>query len=218
MKTIILLAGSDDDRRMVRPWIAAPGMYAIVESPASGYSLIECLRLDPDLIVACAVADVVTIRQETKSPILAVGLLEPAQQMLAMRAGADDYSSNIEEVTDKIAALLELSRRRRPVCAAGFRLDPRTRRVTSHNASVRLTTNEFAVLEVLMRSAGKIVPRQVLLRDALGLAGPNSPRALEVHVSRLRKKLGYKQDLIRSVRGSGYVFVDGEVVPAGRTL
>ena len=212
MKTIILLTGSDENRRTVRPSVAAPGQYAVVESPASGVSLTECLRLDPDLIIACAVADVAIIRQETKSPILAVGISEPAQQLLAMRAGADDYSSCDDEVPAKIAELLELSRRRRPVCASGYRLDPRTRRVTSHDVSIRLTTNEFAVLEVLMRSAGRIVPRQILLREALGLAGPNSPRALEVHVSRLRKKLGYKQNLIRSVRGSGYLFVDGEPV------
>lgn len=210
MKTILLLPGSHEARQDVRPIVTAPDRYAVVESPASGSSFLECLRLDPDVIVMCAVEDIASIRHHTRSPILAVKLCDPDQQLQALRFGADDYASDIGEIPVKITALLGTSRRRRPVSASGIRLDPRTYCVSKREGSVHLTTNEFAVLDQLMRSAGRVVPRQILLRDSLKSIGPNSARALEVHVSRLRKKLGVTPDLIRSVRGTGYVFVDCE--------
>ncbi len=80
-------------------------------------------------------------------------------------------------------------------------MDPRSRRVVSNGKYVRLTNQEFVLLNRLVRNAGSVVTRTELLQDL-----PNSPRALEVHISSLRKKLGAGPDIIRSVRGSGYLF------------
>ena len=71
---------------------------------------------------------------------------------------------------------------------------------------LELTTIEFDILDLIVRSAGRVVSRHEL--TAAIHQRPASPldRSLDVHVSHLRKKLGRRGDLIRTVRGVGYLF------------
>jgi two-component system response regulator CpxR len=88
----------------------------------------------------------------------------------------------------------------------GVRLDASTRMLTCKGRRVETTTIEFDIIEMLMRSAGRIVSREELI--AVLHHRPASPfdRSLDVHVSHLRKKLGRRGELIRTVRGVGYFF------------
>ncbi|MEN6487927.1 MAG: winged helix-turn-helix domain-containing protein, partial [Smithella sp.] len=75
---------------------------------------------------------------------------------------------------------------------------------------VEVTAVEFNILEMLMRNAGELVTRDALAREVLGR--PLSPydRSVDVHVSRLRKKLASgdgRTERIKSIRGAGYIFV-----------
>jgi DNA-binding response OmpR family regulator len=71
-----------------------------------------------------------------------------------------------------------------------------------------LTALEFDLLVALLRRAGRVIPRATLLREA-GRDDVVGERTVDVHVSRLRKKLG-KPELIKTVRGVGYVLAETE--------
>ncbi len=81
-----------------------------------------------------------------------------------------------------------------------------TRQAWAQGAALDLTTIEFDILELLVRSAGRVVSRSELI--AALHQRPASPleRSLDVHVSHLRKKLGADGQLIHTVRGVGYMF------------
>lgn len=78
--------------------------------------------------------------------------------------------------------------------------------------AVELTGTEFSILELLVRDAGKVVRRDLLYREVLGRRAASYERALDVHVSNLRRKLGPGSDggeRIKTVRGFGYLYLRG---------
>ncbi len=91
------------------------------------------------------------------------------------------------------------------ISAGGVTLHLRSRRAMINGQTTRLTSHEFLILELLVRHSGELITREQLLRSASQM---RSERALEVHISRLRKKLALGPDRIRAVRGVGYVFCD----------
>lgn len=91
------------------------------------------------------------------------------------------------------------------VSAGGVTLHLRSRRAVSNGQATRLTSHEFEILELLVRHSGELITREQLLRKTSPV---QSERALEVHISRLRKKLALGPDRIRAVRGVGYVFCE----------
>ena len=78
-----------------------------------------------------------------------------------------------------------------------------------HGRLLSLTSVEFALLEILLRNAGRIVSREELTEAVLGRKLGPFDRVIDVHVSNIRKKLGASQgaEWIKSIRGSGYQFV-----------
>jgi two-component system response regulator CpxR len=86
-------------------------------------------------------------------------------------------------------------------------LDPAARSVQQNGAIVELTDVEFALLEVLMLSPGKVIEREPLAERVLGRKFSPFDRSLDMHVSRLRKKLGGGEHRIKTVRGTGYQLV-----------
>jgi two-component system response regulator CpxR len=85
-------------------------------------------------------------------------------------------------------------------------LDTASRTVTRDREPVELTDVEFTLLEVLMRSPGKVVEREPLAEQVLGRKFSPFDRSLDMHVSRLRRKLG-SEDRVKTIRGSGYQLV-----------
>jgi two-component system response regulator CpxR len=88
-----------------------------------------------------------------------------------------------------------------------IRMSLGTRTVTCAGVPVDLTSVEFNVLELLLRNAGNVVTREQLAEVALGRPLNPFDRSVDVHVSRLRKKLGCdpgNDELIRPIRGVGY--------------
>lgn len=134
---------------------------------------------------------------------------------LGLELGADDYVSkpfNPRELVARMHAILRRAEIRRieqgPLLIGELELDPAARRLFIAGIEIALTSSEYNVFEVLARSAGKTVTRDVLYREALAReAGPHD-RSIDVHVASLRRKLGEWPDgseRIATVRGVGYV-------------
>ena len=137
-----------------------------------------------------------------------------ADRIAGLDAGADDYLPkpfDPEELTARIRAVLRRVGRfaaqgTETLEVNGLKLSPGTREAWSDGRLLELTTIEFDILDLIARSAGRVVSRHEL--TAAIHQRPASPldRSLDVHVSHLRKKLGGRGGLIRTIRGVGYLF------------
>ncbi len=146
------------------------------------------------------------------APILMLTALDAVGDRVAgLDQGADDYLAKPFAMAELLARIRALLRRqtsdRAPTVRVGdLELDPATRRVTRGGADIRLTTREFAVLEVLARHAGQVLTRDRLIDavwDADFAAGSN---IVEVYIRSLRRKIdgGRRDGLIETIRGAGY--------------
>jgi len=137
---------------------------------------------------------------------------DEADRVVGLELGADDYIAKPFSPRELLARLRAVLRRAQPgavgerLTAAGIVVDVGARAVTVDGAAVELTGLEFDLLVAMVRRAGRVVPRTALLSEAGRDDVQVSERTVDVHVSKLRKKLGDDgQKRIRTVRGIGYV-------------
>ncbi len=137
----------------------------------------------------------------------------PHERIQGLDAGADDYLVKPFDFGELLARLRALLRRGGSAAGpalrvAGLQLDPATQEVRSGERAVALSPREYAILELLMRRAGRVVSRQSIAEHAWPEADA-SWNAIEAHMARLRAKLGGDARVaILAVRGSGYRLVD----------
>jgi two-component system copper resistance phosphate regulon response regulator CusR len=129
-----------------------------------------------------------------------------------LRAGADDYVTKPFAFEELLARVEALSRRPRALAApllrvADLTLDQDTREVRRTAELIDLTPKEYAVLEYLMRHAGKVMSRTLITEYAWGYHFDPGTNIVDVVINHLRKKIDAKHDrkLITTVRGVGYV-------------
>jgi two-component system, OmpR family, response regulator CpxR len=160
------------------------------------------------------------IRNTSKTPVLLLTARgEDVDRIVGLEIGADDYLPkpfNPRELVARIRAVL----RRTQVSDKGgevpdivrvgdIELDPATRTVTQAGKDVELTSVEFNLLQVLLQEAGRVVTREHLVDTVLGRKFSPFDRSIDMHVSKVRKKLGDSDsgtDHIKTVRGVGYIF------------
>jgi two-component system response regulator CpxR len=162
------------------------------------------------------------IRSTSRVPVLLLTARgEDVDRIVGLEVGADDYLPkpfNPRELVARIRAILRRTQtsersgdaRVPEVLHVGdIELDPATRTVRQQGKAVELTSVEFNLLQVLLREAGRVVTRERLVDAVLGRKFSPFDRSIDMHVSKVRKKLGDSEggpDHIKTVRGVGYIF------------
>jgi two-component system OmpR family response regulator len=151
-----------------------------------------------------------------QTPVLFVSALgEVDERVKGLRSGGDDYLAKPYAFSELLARLESVGRRRTTPAGAvpetvlryhDLALDLLARRVTRNGRPIELQPREFKLLEVLMRHAGQVMTRTMLLEKVWDYRFDPQTNVIDVHISRLRQKVdrGYANPLIQTVRGSGY--------------
>jgi DNA-binding response OmpR family regulator len=153
-------------------------------------------------------------RRKAVPVIMLTARVQQQDRIHGLDAGADDYLPkpfDPDELLARIRAVLRRSEATLPsaveaLTIGAIRLNPTTREVWSGDVLVDLTEMEFDLLEMLIRSAGRVVSREEITAALFEREATPYDRFLDVHISHLRKKLEDGRRLIRTVRGVGYVF------------
>ena len=163
------------------------------------------------------------LRAKTTIPVLMLSARgEDVDRIVGLEMGADDYLAkpfNPRELLARVRTILRRSQNgtRGSIDATAVRykvgdveLDSGTYTAYCAGEPVELTVVEFRLLEVLLRNAGRVVIREDLAKEALERALSPYDRSIDVHVSKLRKKLGQGStgsERIKAIRGSGYMYM-----------
>src|SRR6266536_5613583 len=161
------------------------------------------------------------MRTTSRIPVLLLTARgEDVDRIVGLEIGADDYLPkpfNPRELVARIRAILRRVRSKAGepqvpdiIRVGDVELDPATRSVRQKGKPVELTSVEFGLLHVLLREAGRVVTREALVDEVLGRKFSPFDRSIDMHVSKVRKKLGDgdsdTEDHIKTVRGAGYIF------------
>ncbi len=143
---------------------------------------------------------------------------EDTDRIVGLELGADDYlpkPCNPRELAARLRAILRRSRNTGAEAGSAClevgltRVDAAARSATHADRELQLTGAEFNILQALLARAGEVVDKETLSKQALGRALSAYDRSVDVHISKLRKKLTAAggDGLIASVRGAGYQFL-----------
>lgn len=150
--------------------------------------------------------------------IFLTALGEVDERVKCLRAGGDDYLTkpfSFSELLARIEALLRRATDQEESSALqvnGLRMDLLGRVVSRDGNTIELMPREFRLLEYMMRHAGQVVTRTMLLEGVWDYHFDPRTNVIDVHLSRIRQKIdkGYDQPLIHTVRGAGYVLREGQ--------
>jgi len=153
-------------------------------------------------------------RRKDLPVIMLTARVQQQDRILGLNTGADDYLPKPFDPDELLARIRAVLRRTDTANLKGsaliafgdIKLSAATREAWVAGAAVDLTTVEFDLLEMLMRSAGRTVSRDEITAALFEREATPYDRFLDVHVSHLRKKLESSGNLIKAVRGVGYVF------------
>ena len=162
------------------------------------------------------------LRGRTDVPIVMVTARgEEADRVLGLEVGADDYVTKPFSPRELLARIRATVRRVRgqagpaqqTITVGGLVLDPQRMTVVLDGTAIDVTAYEFSILRALAQRPGRVLSREQLLDLAKGSAELSFDRSIDVHVSRLRAKLGddsRSPKILKTVRGVGYLLAGGE--------
>jgi DNA-binding response OmpR family regulator len=198
----------------------ADGARGLLEALSGRYDvvLLDLMLPGKDGLEVCR-----EVRARSDVPIIVLTARgEEADRVMGLELGADDYLAKPFSPRELLARIRAVTRRAKgragppqgQVRVGSLLIDPAARTVVFDGQAVHLTGYEFDLLEALARRAGRVLTREQLMELARGNAEEAFDRSIDVHVSRLRQKLGddpKRPRLIKTVRGSGYLLAgEGE--------
>lgn len=219
---VILVVEDDDDiRELVAFSLEEEGYH--VEQAADGLRGQEMAEtLKPDLIVLDLMLpgrDGLSVCRELNKhaaesmpcPILMLTARgEEMDRIIGFEYGADDYvvkPFNIRELMLRVRAILRrrnMDTGKRVITRHGVSLDQQGRRVSIDGRTLELTALEYRIFEDFFLNAGRIRTREELLSSVWGYQFEGYERTVDVHIARLRRKLGDAAQYLETVRGMGY--------------
>jgi DNA-binding response OmpR family regulator len=162
------------------------------------------------------------IRATSHTPVLMLTARgDDVDRIVGLEMGSDDYlpkPCNPRELVARLRAILRRSQQAAIsgtdappaiLCVRDLEVHPASRRAIRGGEVLSLTSTEYNLLEVLIRNTGRVVTKEDLSEQALGRKLTHYDRSIDMHVSKLRRKLGSGPDgqpLIQTVRGIGYQF------------
>ena len=217
---VVALEGAD-----YRVWHAADGQEArgYMDRARPDLILLDLMLPDMDGLVLCSV-----LKGMAEVPIIVCSAtMRRSDPVLALKLGADDFVRKPFELDYLLARIEALLRRAPPRTGAAtlppprqselrvgdLVVEPSRRRITLAGDAVSLTPTEFRLLSVLAAHPDSVLTRDRLAQEVWGYADASNGRTIDVHVRRLRVKLGNGQvraPSIVSVRGMGYRITNDE--------
>lgn len=214
MRALVVEDDSKLSRFLVRVfveegWVAdacATGREAIAQASSGSYDLVILDWMLPDIDGVSICRDLRA--RAVRTPIMMLTARgELGEKVIGLEAGADDYLIKPFEIEELLARSRALVRR-----ASGFatlrmgalEIDPTARVVRLEQNTVHLTSREYALLLHLMQHKEKVVTRTSLLVHIWGLSFDPGSNLVDVHISRLRQKLGDHGAMVETIRGVGY--------------
>jgi len=190
---------------------AADGEEGLAMAGEGGYDVLIVDRMLPKLDGLSVVEKLRSDGQQV--PILFLSALgEVDDRVKGLKAGGDDYLVKPYAFTELLARIEALVRRQNPTevetsfKVGDLEIDLLSRQVSRAGQNILLQPREFRLLEYLMRHAGQIVTRTMLLENVWDYHFDPQTNVIDVHVSRLRSKIDKEFDgaLLHTVRGAGY--------------
>jgi two-component system OmpR family response regulator len=191
---------------------AADGESGLALSLSRPYDVAIIDRMLPKMDGLKVVAE---MREHGNStPVLFLSALsEVDDRVKGLKAGGDDYLTKPYAFVELLARIDALMRRRSPVGVktrldvGDLELDLLSRAAKRSGTDIELQPREFRLLEYLMRHAGQVVTRTMLLESVWEYHFDPQTNVIDVHISRLRAKIdkGYQAPLLHTVRGAGYM-------------
>ena len=234
MASRVLIVEDEPDIRDLLAWHLEREGYRVARSGDGAQALREIASQPPDLVLLDLMLPGVSgleicrrLRQDPATAALPVIMLtakgDEVDRVVGLEVGADDYivkPFSPKEVLARVRAVLRRTTGAPPtgrLAVGDVTLDPATHEVTAAGAPVALTPKEFDLLRALLEARGRVLSREFLLDRVWGYAraGELESRTVDVHVRRLRAKLGAEGRRILTVKNAGYRIDPGPAPPGG---
>ncbi|MGX1741123.1 winged helix-turn-helix domain-containing protein [Bosea sp. NPDC055353] len=195
---------------------AADGLEGYAMAEGGGYDVLVIDRMLPRLDGLSLIRSLREQKDDTPALILSA-LAQVDDRVKGLRAGGDDYLPKPYAFSELLARVEVLARRRGAPASepTTYRvgelvLDRLAHRVTREGQEIVLQPREFRLLEYLMKHAGQVVTRTMLLENVWDYHFDPQTNVIDVHVSRLRAKVdkGFELPMIHTIRGAGYMVRD----------
>jgi two-component system OmpR family response regulator len=196
--------------------LAGDGETGLIMAKDGGYDILIVDRMLPRLDGLSVVKEL--RNHGIRTPVLILSALgDVDDRVKGLRAGGDDYLTKPYAYSEFLARIEALARRAVPeeqetrYAVGDLVLDRLSHRVTRSGEPITLQPREYRLLEYLMKHAGQVVTRTMLLENVWDYHFDPQTNVIDVHVSRLRSKIdkGYDKPLLHTVRGAGYMVRDG---------
>jgi len=229
-KAVILVVEDDPDIRELLAYTLGKEGYEILQAPSGEAGLKAVLERKPALVLLDVMLpgiDGLEVLRKIKADqscratpvILASAKGEESDVVAGLELGADDYVTKPFSPRVLVARVRTALRRAETpepgtveppdiVESGDFRLDSSRHELRVGGMPIDLSATEFAILERLARSPGRVFTRSQIIDGVHGRDYPVTDRSVDVQVLSIRKKLGERSDLVETIRGVGYRFRD----------